>query len=110
MTNGISRLAITKLDVLSGFEKIKICTGYTYKGEKLQCFPSNISILKGCEPIYTEMDGWKEDISSVADLNGLPSQARNYIRKIEELTGVKIYAVSLGASREKILFLSELFN
>jgi adenylosuccinate synthase len=56
------------------------------------------------------MDGWKEDISSAADLNELPSQARNYIRKIEELTGVKIYAVSLGASREKILFLSELFN
>ncbi len=110
MTNGISRLAITKLDVLSGFEKIKICTGYKYKGEKLQCFPSNISILKDCEPVYTEMDGWKEDISSVADFNGLPSQARNYIRKIEELTGVKIYAVSLGASREKILFLSELFN
>lgn len=110
MTNGISRLAITKLDVLSGFEKIKICTGYTYRGEKLQCFPSNISILKHCEPIYTEMDGWKEDISSAVDLNELPSQARNYIRKIEELTGVKIYAVSLGASREKILFLSELFN
>jgi len=110
MTNGISRLAITKLDVLSGFEKIRICTGYMHKGEKLPCFPSNISILRDCEPVYAEMEGWKEDISSVADLSELPSQARNYIRKIEELTGVKIYAVSLGASREKILFLSELFN
>jgi adenylosuccinate synthase len=56
------------------------------------------------------MEGWKEDISAVADFDALPSQARDYIRKVEELTGVTIYAVSLGASREKILFLSELFN
>jgi len=110
MTNGISRLAITKLDVLSGFDKIKICTGYRYRGENLSGFPSNINILKDCEPVYTEMDGWKEDISSVVDFDGLPSQARNYVRKIEELTGVTIYAVSLGASREKILFLAELFD
>jgi len=110
MTNGISRLAITKLDVLSGFEKIRICTGYSYRGEKLSDFPSNISILRDCEPVYTEMEGWKEDISSVVDFDSLPPQARNYIRKIEELTGVTIYAVSLGASREKILFLSELFD
>lgn len=110
MTNGISRLAITKLDVLSGFEKIRICTGYSYRGEKLSDFPSNIGILRDCEPIYTEMEGWKEDISSVVDFDSLPSQARDYIRKIEKLTGVTIYAVSLGASREKILFLSELFG
>lgn len=110
MTNGISRLAITKLDVLSGFDKIKICVGYRYGGEILSGFPSNINVLKDCEPVYEEMDGWKEDISAARDFEDLPLQARNYIEKIEELTGVTIYAVSLGASREKILFLTDLFN
>jgi adenylosuccinate synthase len=110
MTNGISRLAITKLDVLSGFEKIKVCVGYRYRGEILSDFPSNINVLKDCEPVYEEIEGWKEDISSAREFGELPHQARNYIRKIEELTGVTIYAVSLGASREKILFLSELIQ
>jgi adenylosuccinate synthase len=109
MTNGISRLVITKLDVLSGFDSIKVCVGYKHGGEILSDFPSNIHILKDCEPVYDEVEGWKEDISSAREFDELPQQARNYIRKLEELTGVTIYAVSLGASREKILFLSELF-
>jgi adenylosuccinate synthase len=110
MTNGISRLAITKLDVLSGFDTIKVCVGYRYRGEILSDFPSNINILNGCEPVYEDIEGWKEDISTVTDFSGLPLHARNYIRKLEQLTGVTIYAVSLGASREKILFLSDLFQ
>ena len=110
MTNGISRLAITKLDVLSGFDTIKVCVGYRYRGEILSDFPSNINILKDCEPVYEDIEGWKEDISTVTDFGDLPAHARNYIRKIEQLTGVTIYAVSLGASREKILFLSDLFQ
>lgn len=110
MTNGISRLAITKLDVLSGFDTLKICVGYKYGSKILPGFPSNINVLKECEPVFVEMEGWKEDISTVVDFDGLPPQAKNYIRKVEELTGVTTYAVSLGASREKILFLSELFN
>ncbi len=109
MTNGISRLAITKLDVLSGFDIIKVCVGYRYGDEILSDFPSNINILRDCEPVYEEIEGWNEDISTVTDFGGLPQNARNYVRKLEELSGVIIYAVSLGASREKILFLSDLF-
>jgi adenylosuccinate synthase len=110
MTNGISRLAITKLDVLSGFDKIKICVAYRHGGATLPGFPSNINILKNCEPVYVEVEGWKEDISAARDFSSLPPQARNYIKKVEELTGVTVYAVSLGASREKILFLTDLFQ
>ncbi len=107
-TNGITKLAITKLDVLSGFETIRICVGYRYKGETLTDFPSNCGALGECVPVYEEVPGWSEDVSGVTKFEELPPQAKSYIRKIEELTGVSIYAVSLGPSREKILFLSEL--
>lgn len=109
-TNGISWLALTKLDVLSGFEKIHICVGYRYKGEQLSSFPSNNQVLKDIEPIYEEMDGWKEDISEAKDISELPIQARKYLEKLEETTGVPIYTVSLGPSREKIIFLNEIFS
>jgi adenylosuccinate synthase len=74
MTNGISRLAITKLDVLSGFDTIKVCVGYRYRGEILSDFPSNINILNGCEPVYEDIEGWKEDISTVRDFGAPPMQ------------------------------------
>ena len=109
-TNGISWLAITKLDVLSGFEKINICVGYRYKGEQLSSFPSNNQVLKDIEPIYEEMEGWKDDISEAKDISELPIQARKYLEKLEETTGVPIYTVSLGPSREKIIFLNEIFS
>ena len=105
VVNGISRLALTKLDVLSGFEKLKICVGYEYKGEFLSNFPSNDKALRACKPIYEELLGWDEDISNAKEISDLPKEARGYLDKIEEYTGIKIYSVSLGASREKILFL-----
>ncbi len=108
--NGISWIALTKLDVLSGFEKLKICVGYKYKGKELTSFPSTNHVLKDVEPIYEEMVGWTEDISNAKDISELPEQARNYLTKLEELTGVPIYTVSLGPSREKIIFLHELFS
>lgn len=109
MINGISNIALTKLDVLSGFEKIKICTAYRYKGEVLSDYPSNNHTLSECEPVCKELEGWNEDISGVRDVSELPAQARDYLDAIEESTGVPLYAVSLGASREKILFLNEIF-
>ena len=108
--NGISSIALTKLDVLSGFEKLNLCVGYKYKGNQLSSFPSSSHILEEIEPIYEEMDGWKEDISDAKDLSELPEQARKYLEKLEEVTGVRIYTVSLGPSREKIIFLHELFS
>jgi len=109
MINGISYIALTKLDVLSGFEKINICTAYRYKGQVLSDYPSNNHMLSECEPVYKELEGWNEDISCAKDVTELPTQARRYLDAIEESTGVPLYAVSLGASREKILFLNEIF-
>ncbi len=109
MINGISHIALTKLDVLSGFEKINICTAYRYKGQVLSDYPSNNHMLSECEPVYKELEGWNEDISEVKDVSELPAQARDYLTALEQSTGVPLYAVSLGASREKILFLNEIF-
>jgi len=109
MINGISHIALTKLDVLSGFEKIKICTAYRYRGEVLSDFPSNSHKLSECEPVFEELEGWNKDISGVRDVSELPPRARDYLDTIEASTGVPLYAVSLGASREKILFLNEIF-
>ena len=109
MINGISHIALTKLDVLSGFEKIKLCTGYRYKGKVITDYPSNSHMLSECEPVYEELDGWEEDISGARDVSELPEQARKYLDAIESTTGVTLYAVSLGASREKILYLNEIF-
>lgn len=106
--NGISWIALTKLDVLSGFDKIKICVGYKYKGKELSSFPSTSHILEEIEPVYEEMDGWTEDISDAKELSELPVQAQKYLEKLEEVTGVPIYTVSLGPSREEIIFLHEL--
>ncbi len=108
--NGISSIALTKLDVLSGFDKINVCVGYKYRGDELSTFPSSSHILDEIEPIYEEMDGWKEDISNAKDVSELPEQARKYLEKLEEICGVSIYTVSLGPSREKIIFLNELFS
>jgi adenylosuccinate synthase len=107
---GISGLAVTKLDVLSGFDKIKICIGYRYKGELLHEFPSNSEVLKNCVPIYEEMDGWKKDVSNVKKISDLPSQARAYLDKIVETTGVPIWILSLGASREEVILLRDIFS
>jgi adenylosuccinate synthase len=107
--NGISGLAITKLDVLSGFDRIKICVGYRYKGELLTEFPSNSEILKNCIPLYEEVDGWEGDLSSIKNISDLPPQARDYLDKIEETTGVPIWILSLGASREKVIFIKDIF-
>jgi adenylosuccinate synthase len=106
--NGISEFAITKLDVLSGFDTIKICVGYEYQDELLTEFPSNTEVLTKCRPVYEEMEGWKENISNVKTIADLPPQTRVFLSRVEETTGVPVWIVSLGASREKVIFLKEL--
>ncbi|HEX3033766.1 MAG TPA: adenylosuccinate synthase [Thermodesulfobacteriota bacterium] len=110
LINGISGLAITKLDVLSEFDKIKICVGYKYNGELLTEFPSSSHILKNCTPVYEEMDGWRENLSNVKNISDLPLKTRAYLDRIEEVTGIPIWIVSVGASREKVIFVKGIFS
>lgn len=101
--NGLNAFVITKLDVLSDFKKIKICTDYEYKGKDLNDFTNNVEILKECRPVYETMDGWCKDISKVKSFKELPESAQEYIERIEKLVNVPVCIVSLGPAREQTI-------
>ncbi len=107
--NGLTALAITKLDVLSGLKSLKICTAYQYEGQIFRSMPANINQVAQAQPIYEELEGWSEDISGVRAFEELPSAAQNYIRRIEELAGVPVWLISVGASREETIILHHPF-
>lgn len=108
--NGLTDLAITKLDVLDSFKTIKICVAYRYQGKLLQEFPENLAILGKCEPEYIELPGWQQDITKVTSYEELPANARAYIEKIEELTGVKQALVAVGPKRSQTIVSRQIFD
>ncbi|MCD6579064.1 adenylosuccinate synthase [bacterium] len=99
MINGIDEIALTKLDVLSDFDKIKICTGYRLNGKKLKYFPSNIENLKKSVPIYKNFKGWKKNIDKTKKYDDLPLEAKRYIEFIEQFTNIKVGIISYGKNR-----------
>jgi adenylosuccinate synthase len=99
--NSLSDLFITKLDVLSGIEPLRIAIAYTHDGRTYEEFPPHQSIFHNCAPVYEEMPGWSEDISNARTFADLPTQAQAYVRRIEELGGVPATWVSVGPSREQ---------
>jgi adenylosuccinate synthase len=109
LTNTITHLIITKLDVLSGLKNIKICTGYKSQGRHLPCFPTDLTMLENVEPVYDELVGWEEDISSITRFDDLPDAAKKYIEYIENKTGVPTAMVSVGTRRNQIIKTKDLF-
>jgi adenylosuccinate synthase len=103
MLNTIDSVAITKIDVLSGLKKIKICTGYKYEGKIYGDMPCHQTILHKCQPVYEEFEGWDEDISRVKNFEDLPGQAQSYIKNIERIIKVPVSMVSVGAERSKMI-------
>jgi adenylosuccinate synthase len=101
--NGIREVAITKLDVLNDFEKIKICVGYRLDGKIFQHVSSNLEMLNRSEPVYEELSGWKTEIKGVRNFSDLPQNAQRYIRRIEELIGTKITMISVGSERNETI-------
>lgn len=104
--NSISRLFLTKLDILSAFETIKVATGYSAEGVTYDDFPDQQSVLYHCEPRYEELDGWKEDITGIRDYGELPKEARAYVEYIEESAGVPVGWVSVGPERSQLVTVS----
>jgi adenylosuccinate synthase len=109
--SGITGIALTKLDVLTGLDKLKICIGYeTPQGKFTESVPSNPRLLAQCRPIYEEMDGWTEDITKATHIEELPQNTRRYIEKLEALAGVELVLVSVGAGREETIILKNPFD
>jgi|TARA_Y100000310_G_scaffold53186_2_gene48788 adenylosuccinate synthase len=109
MVNGSDAITLTKLDVLSGLEEIKICTGYRYKNKIIKNFSNNIDMLENCEPIYEELLGWKEKLDNVNEFDDLPENAKKYVKRIEELIEIPICIVSVGPERKQTMILKKEF-
>ena len=102
--NGLTDIALTKLDVLSGFEEIRLCVAYDYKGRRIQYPPQEGGALEHVTPVYESMPGWKEDLSACRTWDELPAAARAYIERLEQLSGVPVSMVSVGPDRNQTIF------
>ena len=109
--SGITGFALTKLDVLTGIEKLKICIGYkTEQEEFTESVPANLRDLSRCRPIYVEMDGWTEDIRGARRIADLPLNTRRYIERLEELSGVRLVLISVGPDRDETIIINNPFE
>jgi len=99
--SGITDLALNSIDVLTGLETVKICIAYKYKGEIIEEFPASLKILSECEPVYEEMPGWTEDITGVKKLDELPDNARHYVERVAQLTGIPLSIFAVGPDRSQ---------
>ncbi|MCX7845219.1 MAG: adenylosuccinate synthase [Dictyoglomaceae bacterium] len=107
MINGFSMIALTKLDVLSGLEEIKVVKGYRFKGKIIEEFPVISSQISQCEPIFESLSGWKENLSGVKEVSELPLNAQKYIEFIEKELNVKISMIGTGNKREELIVIKD---
>lgn len=107
--NGLTGIALTKLDVLDDFDTIKVCTGYEYNGAKLEDLPAQLEVFEKCKPVYEELPGWRCDISGIKSFGELPENARKYVRRLEELVGCPMVLVSVGPRRDETIILKNPF-
>jgi adenylosuccinate synthase len=108
--NGFSDLAITKLDVLTGLDPLRVCIGYRCQGKMLTDFPPDLDDLSACEPVYEDLSGWSEDISRARTIDDLPRNALAYLKRMEGITGVPVAAVSVGKDREQTIVIRSPFS
>lgn len=106
--SGLTSFGVTKIDTLAGLEKLKVCVGYKLDGKVIDYFPASLEDLAECEPVYEEFDGWDDSINDARSYDELPENAKVYLKKIEEFTGVKISIVSVGPKRDQTMRVGEL--
>jgi len=108
--NGLSGIALTKLDVLDRLDKIKVCTGYRCNGKILDRVPSSLGVWETVEPVYEEIAGWQEDIRGARKFSDLPINTQRYIRRLEELVETEVILISVGSERNETIFLKNPFD
>mgnify|MGYP001363738260 CR=1 FL=1 len=101
--NGLTGMAITRFDILDDLPAIKIAIGYRLDGKEINYFPASAAALQRCQPIYEELEGWKQDTSEVRDYDELPRNARSYLERLEELVGCPVDMVCVGPEREQAI-------
>ncbi|MGG3717511.1 adenylosuccinate synthetase, partial [Heyndrickxia ginsengihumi] len=99
--SGITDLSLNLLDVLTGIDTLKICIAYRYKGQTIEEFPASLKVLAECEPVYEELPGWTEDITGCRSLDDLPENARHYLERVSQLTGIPVSIFSVGPDRSQ---------
>ena len=105
--SGMNCLSLNLLDIFTGLKKVKICTAYMLDGKQIDYYPASLKELERCEPVYEKFDGWTEDISTVTEYDQLPANAKKYLKRIEELTGLQLMTISVGPSREQTITLKD---
>jgi adenylosuccinate synthase len=108
--NGLDGLAVTKLDVLTGFSEIKVAVKYRAGGQTFEEMPSDLETLEQCQAIYESLPGWTEKLEGVRRWEDLPRNARAYVERVAQLAGVKVMAVSVGADRGETILLENPFR
>ena len=109
-TSGIHGIALTKLDVLDGFETIRVCTGYRLDGETLDHLPAGQSAQARVEPIYEDIEGWTDSTAGARSWADLPAQAIKYVRRIEELIGAPVAVLSTSPERNDTILVHNPFE
>ena len=107
--NGLTGVAITKLDVLGGLESLNICTAYECEGKVVKDFPASLKVLADCKPIFETLPGWTEDISQIRKIEDLPENTKDYLKRIEELIETPIDIVSIGPGRDETIVIKNPF-
>ena len=107
--NGLTSICVTKLDVLTGLDKIRICVAYNLNGKSIDHMPADLKTLAQCEPIFEEFPGWKEEISYAGTMDQLPEKTRDYLERIEEVSDVPLSIVSVGPRREQTIEMMDPF-
>ncbi|HKJ88608.1 MAG TPA: adenylosuccinate synthetase, partial [Gammaproteobacteria bacterium] len=110
VVNGIHQLCVTKLDVLDGLDRIRVCTGYRCDGQDHSTPPVGAEALSECEPIYEDLPGWSASTSGLRSLEELPETARGYLERLGVLTGVPITMISTGPERDETIVLQDPFG
>ncbi|MGH7797927.1 MAG: adenylosuccinate synthase [Candidatus Binatia bacterium] len=108
--NGMTGIALTKLDVLTGFKEIPICTAYRYEGTSIDEFPASSKVMHKAEPVYESIEGWSAPLGKVRRFSDLPRAAQKYVRRIGEVIGSEIILVSVGPGREQTILLKNPFD
>ncbi len=108
--NGLDGIVLTKLDVLDGFEEIKVCIAYRIGDEVVKSFPASLSLLEKAQPVYESFEGWKENTYGITNSEDIPEKAMNYINYIERFIGVPVVMLSTSPERDKYLWLSEVIH